>query len=46
MISKTEKFGSTFYQHKAQKDNIGPSSLKILDGEDLSKSLVSDLSHG
>lgn len=36
MISKTEKFGDTFYQHEAQKKNIGPSSVKILDGEDLS----------
>jgi hypothetical protein len=39
MISKTEKFGDTFYQHPVQKANIGPSSVKILDGEDLSTHL-------
>ena len=35
MISYTEKFGPKFYNHEAQKATIGPSSLKILDGEDL-----------
>lgn len=36
MITYTEKIGSEFYNHETQKNEIGPSSLKILDGEDLS----------
>lgn len=31
-----DKSNGTFYDHKYQKDKIGPSSLKIFDGEDLS----------
>ena len=30
-------FQSTTYKHSLQAQNIGPSSLKIFDGEDLSK---------
>ncbi len=33
----------TFYDHKAQKDAIGVSSLKIFDGEDLSNYFPSNL---
>lgn len=37
MISKTEHFGETFYQHPAMKNKIGSSNLKVMDGEDLSR---------
>jgi RIB43A len=36
MISQSAKVSDAFYQHNTQKANIGPSSLKIFDGEDLS----------
>ena len=37
MISNSKHFGDVFYDVQAQKDAIGVSSMKIFDGEDLSK---------
>ena len=37
MIANSKHFGNTFYEHEDQKKNIGLSSCKIMDGEDLSK---------
>lgn len=35
MLAFSDKFGDEFYNHEVHKKNIGVSSLKILDGEDL-----------
>lgn len=37
MISQSKYFGNTFYDVQGQKSQIGVSSMKIFDGEDLSK---------
>ena len=36
MISNYDKVSENYYNHETHKKNIGPSSQKILDGEDQS----------